>query len=231
MLDMSILQLDKVSYEYRNKHQTVKAVNEFSYEFNQGLFYAITGKSGSGKTTLLSLMVGLDVPTEGIIKYEGTDLKEMNMDKYRRDCVSLIYQDFNLFPLLAVLENVMYPLKLKGQKTSECKMLAMEKLKMVGLDESYYKRYPSMLSGGEQQRVAIARALVTGSSILLADEPTGNLDTENGNNIVSILKDLAHNNKFCVIVVTHDLDIASVADKTLSLRDGRLMLNILFPSS
>ncbi|MDD2261381.1 MAG: ABC transporter ATP-binding protein [Clostridia bacterium] len=223
MLDMSILQLDKVSYEYRNKHQAVKAVNEFSYEFNQGLFYAITGKSGSGKTTLLSLMVGLDVPTEGIIKYEGTDLKEMNMDKYRRDCVSLIYQDFNLFPLLTVLENVMYPLKLKGQKTSECKMLAMEKLKMVGLDESYYKRYPSMLSGGEQQRVAIARALVTGSSILLADEPTGNLDTENGNNIVSILKDLAHNNKFCVIVVTHDLDIASVADKTLSLRDGRLI--------
>ncbi|MFA5154765.1 MAG: ABC transporter ATP-binding protein [Clostridia bacterium] len=231
MADMAILQLDKVSYEYRNKHQTVKAVNEFSYEFNQGLFYAITGKSGSGKTTLLSLMVGLDVPTEGVIKYEGTDLEEMNMDKYRRDCVSLIYQDFNLFPLLNILENVMYPLKLKGQKTSECKMLAMEKLKMVGLDESYYKRYPSMLSGGEQQRVAIARALVTGSSILLADEPTGNLDTENGNNIVSILKDLAHNNKFCVIVVTHDLDIASVADKTLSLRDGRLMLNILFPSS
>jgi len=223
MADMAILQLDKVSYEYRNKHQTVKAVNEFSYEFNQGLFYAITGKSGSGKTTLLSLMVGLDVPTEGVIKYEGTDLEEMNMDKYRRDCVSLIYQDFNLFPLLNILENVMYPLKLKGQKTSECKMLAMEKLKMVGLDESYYKRYPSMLSGGEQQRVAIARALVTGSSILLADEPTGNLDTENGNNIVSILKDLAHNNKFCVIVVTHDLDIASVADKTLSLRDGRLI--------
>lgn len=223
MADMPILQLDKVSYEYRNKHQTVKAVNEFSYEFNQGVFYAITGKSGSGKTTLLSLMVGLDVPTEGVIKYEGTDLEEMNMDKYRRDCVSLIYQDFNLFPLLNILENVMYPLKLKGQKTSECKMLAMEKLKMVGLDESYYKRYPSMLSGGEQQRVAIARALVTGSSILLADEPTGNLDTENGNNIVSILKDLAHNNKFCVIVVTHDLDIASVADKTLSLRDGRLI--------
>ncbi|HQM97215.1 MAG TPA: ABC transporter ATP-binding protein [Clostridia bacterium] len=223
MADMAILQLDKVSYEYRNKHQTVKAVNEFSYEFNQGLFYAITGKSGSGKTTLLSLMVGLDVPTEGVIKYEGTDLEEMNMDKYRRDCVSLIYQDFNLFPLLNILENVMYPLKLKGQKTSECRMLAMEKLKMVGLEESYYKRYPSMLSGGEQQRVAIARALVTGSSILLADEPTGNLDTENGNNIVSILKDLAHNNKFCVIVVTHDLDIASVADKTLSLRDGRLI--------
>ena len=223
MADMAILQLDKVSYEYRNKHQTVKAVNEFSYEFNQGLFYAITGKSGAGKTTLLSLMVGLDVPTEGVIKYEGTDLEEMNMDKYRRDCVSLIYQDFNLFPILNILENVMYPLKLKGQKTSECKMLAMGKLKMVGLDESYYKRYPSMLSGGEQQRVAIARALVTGSSILLADEPTGNLDTENGNNIVSILKDLAHNNKFCVIVVTHDLDIASVADKTLSLRDGRLI--------
>ena len=224
MADMAILQLDKVSYEYRNKHQTVKAVNEFSYEFNQGLFYAKTGKSGSGKTTLLSLMVGLDVPTEGVIKYEGKNLKDMNMDKYRREYVSLIYQDFNLFPLLTALENVMYPLKLKGQKTSEGKLLAMDKLKMVGLDESYYKRYPSMLSGGEQQRVAIARALVTGSSILLADEPTGNLDTENGNNIVSILKDLAHNDKFCVIVVTHDLEIASVADKTLSLRDGKLIL-------
>jgi putative ABC transport system ATP-binding protein len=224
MADMAILQLDKVSYEYRNKHQTVKAVNEFSYSFSQGLFYAITGKSGSGKTTLLSLMVGLDVPTEGVIKYGGKDLKDMNMDKYRRDYVSLIYQDYNLFPLLAVLENVMYPLKLKGHKTSEGKILAMEKLKMVGLDESYYKRYPSMLSGGEQQRVAIARALVTGSSILLADEPTGNLDTENGNNIVSILKDLAHNDKFCVIVVTHDLEVATVADKTLSLRDGRLLI-------
>jgi len=224
MADTSILQLEKVSYEYRNKHQSVKAVNEFSYGFSQGLFYAITGKSGSGKTTLLSLMVGLDFPTEGIIKYEGKDLKDMNMDKYRRDYISLIYQDYNLFPLLTVLENVMYPLKLKGEKTTEGKMLAMEKLKMVGLDEPYYKRYPSMLSGGEQQRVAIARALVTGSSILLADEPTGNLDTENGNNIVAILRDLAHNDKFCVIVVTHDLEIAYVADKMLSLRDGRLLL-------
>ena len=216
-----MIDFNNVSMIYKSGTEALHGVN---FHIDPGEFVFITGKSGSGKTTLLSLMVGLDVPTEGVIKYEGKNLKDMNMDKYRREYVSLIYQDFNLFPLLTALENVMYPLKLKGQKTSEGKLLAMDKLKMVGLDESYYKRYPSMLSGGEQQRVAIARALVTGSSILLADEPTGNLDTENGNNIVSILKDLAHNDKFCVIVVTHDLEIASVADKTLSLRDGKLIL-------
>ncbi|HNZ40773.1 MAG TPA: ABC transporter ATP-binding protein [Clostridia bacterium] len=223
MTNTPILQLEKVSYEYRNKYQTVRAVKDFSYEFFKGKFYAITGKSGSGKTTLLSLMVGLDVPAKGVIKYDGTNLKEMNMDKYRRDCISLIYQDFNLFPLLTAMENVMYPLKLKGLKTSECETLAKEKLNMVGMDETFYKRYPSMLSGGEQQRVSIARALATGSSILLADEPTGNLDTENGDIIVSILKNLAHNNDFCVIVVTHDLEIASVTDVQLNLKDGMLV--------
>jgi len=223
MTNTPILQLEKVSYEYRNKYQTVRAVKDFSYEFFKGKFYAITGKSGSGKTTLLSLMVGLDVPAKGVIKYDGINLKEMNMDKYRRDCISLIYQDFNLFPLLTALENVMYPLKLKGLKTSECETLAKEKLNMVGMDETFYKRYPSMLSGGEQQRVSIARALATGSSILLADEPTGNLDTENGDIIVSILKNLAHNNDFCVIVVTHDLEIASVTDVQLNLKDGMLV--------
>ncbi|HHT95899.1 MAG TPA: ABC transporter ATP-binding protein [Clostridia bacterium] len=223
MTNTPILQLEKVSYEYRNKYQTVRAVKDFSYEFFKGKFYAITGKSGSGKTTLLSLMVGLDVPAKGVIKYDGINLKEMNMDKYRRDCISLIYQDFNLFPLLTAMENVMYPLKLKGLKTSECETLAKEKLNMVGMDETFYKRYPSMLSGGEQQRVSIARALATGSSILLADEPTGNLDTENGDIIVSILKNLAHNNDFCVIVVTHDLEIASVTDVQLNLKDGMLV--------
>lgn len=223
MTNTPILQLEKVSYEYRNKYQTVRAVKDFSYEFFKGKFYAITGKSGSGKTTLLSLMVGLDVLAKGVIKYDGINLKEMNMDKYRRDCISLIYQDFNLFPLLTAMENVMYPLKLKGLKTSECETLAKEKLNMVGMDETFYKRYPSMLSGGEQQRVSIARALATGSSILLADEPTGNLDTENGDIIVSILKNLAHNNDFCVIVVTHDLEIASVTDVQLNLKDGMLV--------
>jgi putative ABC transport system ATP-binding protein len=223
MTETCVLQLDNVNYEYRNKQQTVRAVNSFTYGFKEGRFYAVTGKSGSGKTTLLSLMVGLDVPTEGSIKYKGADLKGMNMDRYRRDYVSLIYQDFNLFPLLTVLENAMYPLQLKGQKTKDIKKIAIQKLKLVGLDESYHKRFPSMLSGGEQQRVAIARALVTGSTILLADEPTGNLDTENGNNIVSILKSLAHNDGFCVIVVTHDLEIATVADEVLKLRDGKLV--------
>ena len=224
MADMAILQLDKVSYEYRNKHQTVKAVNEFSYEFNQGLFYAITGKSGSGKTTLLSLMVGLDVPTEGVIKYEGTDLEEMNMDKYRRDCVSLIYQDFNLFPLLTAIENVMYPLHLKGIKDKEAKVTAQKMMDSVGLDSSFHKRLPSMLSGGEQQRVAIARALASEASVILADEPTGNLDSENGANIIGLLKDLAHTKNYCVIVVTHDLGISSDADQVLSMKDGKLML-------
>ncbi len=219
-----ILELDKVVYEYSNKYQTVKAVNEISYDFQKGRFYAIVGKSGSGKTTLLSLLAGLDVPKEGAVSYMGKPTKEMDRDRYRREDVAVIYQDFNLFPLLTVVENVMYPLQLKGMNEKQAMHIASEKINAVGMDENFYKRFPSMLSGGEQQRIAIARALASGAQIILADEPTGNLDTENGNNIIDILKKLAHDDGYCVIVVTHDLGISADADEVLNMRDGKLII-------
>ena len=143
-----------------------------------------------------------------------------NRDKYRMDDVALICQSFNLFPLLTVLENVMYPMTLRGISAHKAKETAKEKLAAVVLDETYYKRLPDMLSGGEQQRVAIARALASDAKVLLADEPTGNLDTENGKNIIDILKTLAREQGYCVIVVTHDLGIAAEADEVLHLSDG-----------
>jgi putative ABC transport system ATP-binding protein len=219
-----ILELDKVVYEYSNKYQTVKAVNEISYDFQKGRFYAIVGKSGSGKTTLLSLLAGLDVPKEGAVSYMGKPTKDMDRDRYRREDVAVIYQDFNLFPLLTVVENVMYPLQLKGMNEKQAMHIASEKINAVGMDENFYKRFPSMLSGGEQQRIAIARALASGAQIILADEPTGNLDTENGNNIIDILKKLAHDDGYCVIVVTHDLGISADADEVLNMRDGKLII-------
>jgi putative ABC transport system ATP-binding protein len=213
-----------VVYEYSNKYQTVKAVNEISYDFQKGRFYAIVGKSGSGKTTLLSLLAGLDVPKEGAVSYMGKPTKDMDRDRYRREDVAVIYQDFNLFPLLTVVENVMYPLQLKGMNEKQAMHIASEKINAVGMDENFYKRFPSMLSGGEQQRIAIARALASGAQIILADEPTGNLDTENGNNIIDILKKLAHDDGYCVIVVTHDLGISADADEVLNMRDGKLII-------
>ena len=218
-----LLALDNVVYEYSNKYQTVRAVNEVSYEFHKGRFYAIVGKSGSGKTTLLSLLAGLDVPKEGAVIYREKSTKDMDRDRYRREDVAVIYQDYNLFPLLTAIENVMYPLQLRGMNEKQAMQKASEKIKSVGMDESFHKRFPSMLSGGEQQRIAIARALASGAQIILADEPTGNLDSENGKNIIGTLKKLAHEEDYCVIVVTHDLEISTDADEVLSMRDGKLI--------
>ena len=219
---MAILQANEVHYTYKSKYQSVHAVQGVSYDFEEGTLYAIVGKSGCGKTTFLSMLAGLDLPTEGAVNFNGTSTADLDRDQYRREHAALICQSFNLFPLLTVLENVIYPMELRGVKGKEAHDKAVEKLAAVGLDESYHKRLPAMLSGGEQQRVAIARALASDARVLLADEPTGNLDTENGDNILSILENLAHEQGYCVIVVTHDLGIAAKADKVLHLRDGKL---------
>lgn len=217
-----LLSLNDVSFSYRTKYQTVNAVKNVSCEFEAGRLYAVVGKSGSGKTTLLSLMAGLARPDGGAISVDGKDLLSLDPDAYRRDTVSIIYQNFNLFPLLTVLENVMYPLGLNKTPKQEALKIAMEVIKKVGLDESYCKRLPSMLSGGEQQRVAIARALATGAQTILADEPTGNLDSENTENIVGLLTSLAHGENRCVIVVTHDQNVADAADTVYRMDSGRL---------
>ena len=220
---MSILTATDVIYEYRNAYQTVRAVDGVSCEFEQGLVYAIVGSSGSGKTTFLSLLAGLDVPTAGTIALDGQSTAELDRDEYRLNHVSVIYQNFNLFQHLTVLENAAYPLYVRKVGGKEADAVAREKLLQVGLKEDQFKRLPNMLSGGEQQRVAIARALASGSEIILADEPTGNLDSTNSRNIVEILHRLAHENDRCVIIVTHDPAVAEAADVVLNMKDGKLI--------
>lgn len=223
---MDIIRLEKASFTYQNKSQCVKAVREVSCGFAHGKCYAIVGKSGSGKTTLLSLLAGLELPTEGRVLYNGTATSEMDCDDYRKDHAAVIYQNYNLFPLLTAEENVLYPLRLKKMDKSQAKEIAHRQLRAVGIQESQFKRFPTQLSGGEQQRVAIARALAAGNQIILADEPTGNLDITNGEQVVEILLSLAHDEGRCVIIITHDLEIASQADEVYTMRDGVLMQDI-----
>ncbi len=217
---MSILELQDVHYTYQTQYQKVEALKGITHSFDPGLVHAIVGKSGSGKTTLLSLMAGLDLPTSGEVLCEGVPTAKMKLEQYRREKVAVIYQSFRLFPLLTVAENVMYPMELRGIRPKEAKGRAAQLVERVGLPPEALDRYPTMLSGGEQQRVAIARALGMDTKILLADEPTGNLDTANGENVFAILQALAHDNGYCVVIVTHDLGLAERADRVLELRDG-----------
>ena len=217
---MAILELRDVRYTYETQYQKVEALKGISHSFESGKVHAIVGRSGSGKTTLLSLMAGLDLPTGGEVICGGESTANMKLERYRRETVAVIYQSFRLFPLLTVAENVMYPMELRGMKTREARAKAAELIAKVGLPESALDRYPTMLSGGEQQRVAIARALGMDTGILLADEPTGNLDTANSENIARLLCELAHKEGYCVIIVTHDMALAAKADCVLELRDG-----------
>ena len=217
------IELSNVCYVYKNKYHTTPAVRDVSYQFGSQKMYAITGASGSGKTTLLSMIAGLKVPTSGEIQMNGKPVSELDRCKLRREDISVIYQDFNLFPLLTVEENTAYPLLIRKEKQQRAEEIAREKLLQVGLKEEQFRRLPNMLSGGEQQRVAIARALAAGSEVILADEPTGNLDSENSRNIVEILRQLAHEESRCVIIVTHDPAVAQAADVVLHMRDGKLI--------
>ena len=176
----SILELERVSYSYQNKYQTVSAVRNVNVSFSEGKLSAIIGKSGSGKSTLLSLMAGLALPTRGHVRYKGTATDKVDLDQYRRENVAVIYQSFNLFPLMTCLENVCYPLELRGNSPKEAAAVATEYIARVSLPDSVHQRFPNMISGGEQQRIAIARALTSGARVILADEPTGNLDVANG---------------------------------------------------
>ncbi|MBR3436270.1 MAG: ABC transporter ATP-binding protein [Lachnospiraceae bacterium] len=220
---MSLFELKNVCYTYRTQYQKVEALRNVSCSFEAGEICAVMGTSGSGKTTLLSLMAGLDIPTSGEVLLMGVSTSSMDLSRYRREKIAVIYQDFRLFPLLTVQENVMYPMELRGMKTREAGKRAAELVARVALPESALGRFPAMLSGGEQQRVAIARALGMQTKVLLADEPTGNLDTANSEAIVEILKDLAHKEGYCVVVVTHDEKIGQEADRLLRLRDGQII--------
>lgn len=218
---MAELKLEEVCYQYQKTGQQVlKGVNCM---FEGGKLCAVVGPSGSGKTTLLSLMAGLDRPTVGDIEVDGERLRDMNLDLYRREKISMIFQSFQLFPLLTVAENVCYPMEINGVKKKEAVPRATELLELMGITKEKHKRFPSQLSGGEQQRVAIARALSSGAQILLADEPTGNLDEANTGHIFRILQSLAHEQGYCVVVVTHDLQVAEMADRVFRMKDGVLI--------
>lgn len=219
---MAILEVKNVTFSYRSRYQQIEVLKGVSYAFEQGKLYALVGKSGSGKSTLLSLMAGLELPETGEILFEGEATAKMDLNRYRREKTAVIYQSFRLFPLLTAEENVTYPMELRGIKGKEARERAGELIQKVDLPKTVADRFPGMLSGGEQQRVAIARAISMDTKLLLADEPTGNLDVENSGRIIDLLAELAHRDNYCVIVVTHDMEIAAKADEILRMRDGKL---------
>ncbi len=217
---MPALTLENVTYTYKNAQ--TPAVAGISQIFEEGKVYAIVGPSGSGKSTLLSLLAGLDLPTEGKVVFNGESLAGLDLDRYRRERVSIILQAFHLFPLLTVKENVCFPMELCGVNPKDAKPRAEMLLEGVGIVKEQMGRFPSKLSGGELQRVAIARSLASNAKVILADEPTGNLDSANTQNIIDILCSLAHEKGYCVIIVTHDSEVAEAADVALRMRDGAL---------
>lgn len=215
-----MLKIENMSYRYKNSDKDV--LKQLNVEFKAGDMSVILGPSGSGKTTMLSIMAGLDRPTDGDMYVGGKSLATMNLDQYRREEISMVFQAFQLFPLLTAIENVCYPMESNGVKKNEAQEKARGFLNNVGITDEKHNRYPANLSGGEQQRVAIARALSTGARVILADEPTGNLDVANGEVVINILKHLAHEEGYCVIIVTHNLEIAETADVVYRMSDGVL---------
>ncbi len=204
----------------------INAIDCVSFTIPESSFVAVIGKSGSGKSTLLGLLGTLDKPTSGDIQVAGQNvvgLSGRQLVAYRRNAIGFIFQSYNLIPNLTALQNVMLPMEFDGVSQPQRKRRAAGLLARVGLTGALHNRKPGRLSGGEQQRVAIARALANRPKLILADEPTGNLDTNTGNLIIDLLYDLAKTEKAVVIAVTHDSTIASKADKTFHLKDGELV--------
>jgi putative ABC transport system ATP-binding protein len=203
----------------------VAAVNDVSFSVPDGQFASIVGRSGSGKSTLLSLLGALDKPTSGSIMVDGKDIAQLSdhtLIGYRCQKIGFVFQSYNLVPNLTAIENVMLPMEFAGVSGKERKERASKLLKQVGLNDNEMARKPGRLSGGQQQRVAIARALANRPKLILADEPTGNLDSQTGKMIFDLLHGLAKSEQTTIIVVTHDLEIAGKTDKTFRLKDGKM---------
>lgn len=211
---MSRLEIQNVNYAYNNKK---KVLNNLSYQFKDGKIYAIAGKSGAGKTTLLSLLSKLTSPNQGDILVDGVSLSKIDQYEYRSKKVGVIFQSYNLLPQLNAIENVVLSMDIAGIKGINKNDYAKELLHKVGLDDSDMDRKILKLSGGQQQRVAIARALSYDPAILLADEPTGNLDPDTQDEIIKIFKRLAYEENKCIIIVTHSKDVTSQADEIYHL--------------
>jgi len=221
---MSTIQLKSVSRTYVMGKETIPALDDVSLDIKEGEFLAIMGPSGSGKSTFANVIGGLDKPSSGDVLVDGECINKLNdkhISSYRNRKVGFIFQSFNLLPTYTALENVMIPLILTGESSSIRKQKAYECLKEVGL-ENRADHKPYQLSGGERQRVSIARALINQPQIIIADEPTGNLDTKKSEEIVSLLKELNRKKKITVIVITHDPSVARQADRTLHMKDGKI---------
>lgn len=221
-----MLKVTNLEKTFKSGDNDVKAVNSISLSVPDGVFASIVGKSGSGKSTLLALLGALDKPTAGSIEVDGQDITQLHdraLIGYRRRKIGFVFQSYNLIPNLTALENVMLPLELEGVAKKVRLARATKLLEEVGLDASKHKRMPARLSGGEQQRVAIARALANKPKLILADEPTGNLDSATGQMIVKLLHELAVAEKTTIIAVTHDPAIARQTKLTFRLQDGKLV--------
>lgn len=213
-----ILEMKNVSYRYADADKDDYVLKNISYSFELGKSYAIKGPSGSGKTTLLSLISGLEKKYEGEIFYKDQNLKKINLDKYRNTYIGIVFQSYNLLPHLTAMENIILSMDINGTKVSNKKEKAIFLMKQVGLKESYAKRRVLRLSGGEQQRVAIARSLSYNPDIIIADEPTGNLDKKTEEDIIKIFNKLAKEENKCVIIVTHSENVCSLVDEVYELK-------------
>jgi putative ABC transport system ATP-binding protein len=220
---MSVIQIENVKKIYQMGENQVAALRGVSLEIEPGEMVAITGPSGSGKSTLMNILGCLDQPTEGVYRLDGMDVQNMDDDQLatiRNKKIGFVFQSFNLLPRTTALDNVELPLVYAG--TADRRGRAVNALEQVGLGDRIHHR-PNELSGGQQQRVAIARALATEPAIILADEPTGNLDSQSGAEIMNIFKRLNREQGMTVILVTHDPDVAANAERTIQVKDGRVL--------
>ena len=212
---MSIIETKKLNYYYQDGDMQRYILRDVSVSFEKGRFYTIVGESGSGKTTFLSMIAGLDVAKEGQVLFESTDIQTIGLENYRRNKISIVFQNNNLVPYLTAAENVLVAMDITDNVLpADQKAVAYNLLDYIGITREKADRLVSELSGGEQQRIAIARALATNSDVILADEPTGNLDEERESEIIEIFKRLAHENDKAVIVVTHSQEVAEKSDVT-----------------
>lgn len=220
---MEIVRVENLSKVYGNGDNKVKALDNVSLTVEKGEFLSIVGASGSGKSTLLHLLGGVDKPTSGKVNINGTDIFELNNDKlaiFRRRQVGIVYQFYNLIPILNVEENISLPLELDGRKVDKAEMDKM--LSILGLSERR-NNLPNELSGGQQQRTSIGRALITRPSVILADEPTGNLDTKSSNEVMEILKRLNREYNQTIIMITHNMELAKATDRIIRIEDGKIV--------
>jgi putative ABC transport system ATP-binding protein len=220
---MEILKVENLTKVYGKDNNKVVALDNVSFTVEKGEFIAIVGASGSGKSTLLHLIGGVDTPTSGKVFIDGQDIYKLNSDKlaiFRRREVGLIYQFYNLIPILTVEENITLPLELDNRKVDKFEL--NEIIKLLGL-EKRRNHLPNELSGGQQQRTSIGRAIITKPAIILADEPTGNLDSKASEEVVTLLQKMNKDYKQTIIMITHNLEIASYADRIITIEDGKIV--------